>query len=194
MSLQIKAAKFRGDPGVFGFLGGIAKRGLGLVSNLGIPGVSAAAGFAAGRIPGPKTVSQAQLGMPPGRPPPSFGFAGPQLPVTRTPGFRGAAQRFIPGGATGFEVSVPQAGMQLACPSGWHPNKAAYFLRDGSFVAEGSRCVRNRRRNPGNMRAFDRSVSRVVATKSALAGAARVTVRPKCPAGAPARRGRRRKK
>jgi len=69
-----------------------------------------------------------------------------------SPGVGGFIERLLPGGATGFQ--------SLACPSGFHPNKSSYFTQAG-FVEKGSRCVKNRRRNPMNPRALDRAISRV---------------------------------
>lgn len=47
------------------------------------------------------------------------------------------------------------------CPSGYHRNKHGYFLESGHFVPKGSKCVRNRRMNPLNPRALDRSLRRM---------------------------------
>ena len=76
--------------------------------------------------------------------------------MTRVPGIRGAVQRLLPGGATGFET-LPAAAGSLP-PVGFHLNKTSYFLQSGEFVEAGTRFVRNRRRNPGNMRAADRAI------------------------------------
>lgn len=46
-------------------------------------------------------------------------------------------------------------------PRGFHVNKSAYFLRDGTFVAAGSRFVRNRRLNNANGRAQDKAIVRL---------------------------------
>jgi len=58
-----------------------------------------------------------------------------------------------------------QAGQPLTgsgCPSGFHPNKSSYFTAAG-FVEEGTKCVRNRRRNLSNGRANARSLRRLAA-------------------------------
>lgn len=145
MSLAIKASRVEsqggmagvvesGDPGLFGFLGSAIKGGLGLAGRM--------SGLLPGRAPAPRVPTR----------PVNIPF-GPSL-VPRAPStLRRAAQMIVPGGATGFEG--------LGCPSGFHPNKGDYFLRDGSFVAKGSRCVRNRRRNPMNPRALSRAIGRV---------------------------------
>jgi len=70
--------------------------------------------------------------------------------VIPMPGFRGLAQRIIPGGGTGLMVAGQGAGG--GCPQGFHPNKSDYMTQAG-FVAQGTKCVRNRRRNLSNGRA-----------------------------------------
>lgn len=62
-------------------------------------------------------------------------------------------------------LDAPKEGTKLACPSGFHPNKSSYFLSDGTFVPEGSKCVKNRRRNPMNPRALDRAIGRLNSAK-----------------------------
>lgn len=72
------------------------------------------------------------------------------------PGFGGALARILPGGSTGM-IPAPTAG----CPSGFHPNKSTYWTQTEGVVEEGTKCVRNRRRNPLNPRAARRSMSRL---------------------------------
>jgi len=82
-----------------------------------------------------------------------------KIPVLSVPGFRGMAQRAVPGGATGLEVAFPATG---GCPSGFHPNKSTYMTAEG-LVEKGTKCVRNRRRNLSNGRANTRSLRRMAA-------------------------------
>lgn len=56
----------------------------------------------------------------------------------------------------------------ILCPPGCHANKADYFLKGGTFVAAGSRCVTNRRRNPLNPRALDRAAGRLRSAQKAV--------------------------
>lgn len=149
MSLALKVARAGSQGGVggnvqeggfFDVLKGIGRTALGFVT--GGP-VGAAAGLATSFTGGGRQ-RPPQLAPPPSR------FA-------PAPGARAAAQRLVPGGATGLQ--------KVPCPSGWHANKQDYFLRDGTFVAAGSRCVKNRRRNPMNARALDRSIGRVDSAK-----------------------------
>jgi len=83
-----------------------------------------------------------------------------QSRVIPVPGIRGLSQRLIPGGRTGLMVAPQAAGG--GCPQGFHPNKSDYMTKAG-FVAQGSKCVRNRRRNLSNGRANTRSLRRMAA-------------------------------
>lgn len=126
----------QGDPGFFSFLGKIARR---VVTS--IPGpIGLVAGTILGRGAGPRGVPMRRA---------------PRLQPVPVPGIRGFAQRAIPGGETGFECP-PGA----ACPKGMRLNKSDYFLRDGTFVRAGTRCVKSRRINAGNGRAVRRAITR----------------------------------
>lgn len=102
-----------------------------------------------------------------------------QTAIQRTPGVIGAAQRFFPGGATGFrEVEIrggggggkmPTQSQQaranaaatgLVCPPGERPNKSRYHLLNGTLVEPGTRCVKSRRIDVGNATALRRSIRR----------------------------------
>jgi hypothetical protein len=185
MSLAIKSAKMQamGDPGLFGsigkFLGGVAKTATGIVGGLGIPVVSGVARTVGGLLSG-------QVQPAGGTFPISRAGTGRQLGLARGQVGRAAAiQRRFAGGV-GVQrgpgiVSVPQMnGTQPLCPAGHRPNKTSYFLRDGSFVPAGSKCVKVRRRNPANMRAADRAIGRIESAKKAMSRMNRVTVRKKC--------------
>jgi len=64
---------------------------------------------------------------------------------------------------------APQDRFQNGCPTeptvcaprGFHLNKSSYFLSDGTFIAKGSRFVRNRRLNDANGRAQDKAIVRL---------------------------------
>jgi hypothetical protein len=89
---------------------------------------------------------------------------GPQIadptryPVAvRRPGPLATAQRIVPGGETG---------LGQGCGKGQHPNKSSYWLKDGTFVEKGTRCVTRRRRfNPANAQATSRSIGRINSAK-----------------------------
>lgn len=167
MSLAIKAARARGgtlngarygDPGLFGFLGKVAKGVVGGAVGLATGGLSGAISGAVSPFVGvrPSAMQTVPLALPPG---PGFAAGGGGgVAIQPVPGVGGAVQRLLPGGASGFQA--------VACPKGFHANKAAYFLRDGTFVDVGMRCVKNRRRNPLNPRALRRAVGRVDAGKT----------------------------
>jgi hypothetical protein len=131
----------QGDPGFFSFIGKALKTVGGV-----IPGVGGVIQTIGGLLdPTQPRAVQQQLPVPLGV---------PRAPV-RVPGVTGVVQRFLPGGATGFEC--PPGG---GCPSGFRANRSAYFLKDGTFVAPGSRCVRIRRINPANGKAVRRAIRR----------------------------------
>jgi len=170
--------------GLFGFV----KKAIGGLVQTVVPGPIGA--FAGGIIRGgpagfgtPAGFQGGQRGLPPG--------SRVQFP---TPGFIGGVQRFLPGGSTGFtnlpEALIPRgpggiAGLLPgvpggvtgfaqenggcppgdACPKGHHLNRSTYFLKDGTLVVEGTRCVANRRRNPENFRANRKAAGRLLARK-----------------------------
>lgn len=147
-----------GDPGLFGTLGGI----IGSV----IPGVGTAVGAGLGSAADAifggggggrrqQTTTREQL--------PPFGGV-----------FGGTRTRTVT--RQGFGPSMPQGtngGVKLACPSGYHPNKSGYYTHSEGWIPEGTKCVKNRRRNPANPRALDRAMGRLNSAKrlqSKLAG------------------------
>ena len=93
--------------------------------------------------------------------PPRPGTPRKSFPVIPTPGLRGLAERALPGGKTGFQVDIGAVSSN-GCPSGFHPNKSDYHTSVG-FVAEGTKCVKNRRRNLSNGRANTRALRRMSA-------------------------------
>jgi len=87
-------------------------------------------------------------------------FAGVALP--RPP--RGVAA--FPRGAAGPAPAFAAAGPVAAsggCPKGFHANRSSYFTKAEGFVEEGTKCVRNRRRNLSNGRANTRALRRMTA-------------------------------
>jgi len=195
MSLSNKMAKadYMGDPGLFGDIwSGIKKVGglaTGIVGGLGIPivsGVARTAGSilfgARNTIPGASTFA-----TPP--PPMSINTAtGVQslpglgnFPVLRmqgqvpTPGFIGGMQRLIPGGATGM-----QAGPVAPAVAGYHWNKTGYYTKSDGWIEPFSRMVKNRKRNPGNMRALSRCMGRIKSAKKMAAVLGTITIRKSC--------------
>jgi len=160
-----------GDPGFFDFLGGVVKKGLGVVSGLGIPFVSGAAGVArgllgGGRGPGMSGVQRIDPIMLASR----MGQQG--LPTTEPRrGGRAFLERAVRGGETG---------MGAGCTQGYRPNKSGYWLNSGEYVEPGSTCVKSRRMNPLNPKALSRAARRIEGAKRAQGLINRITIRKKC--------------
>jgi len=149
MSMAIKRASYTGDPGIFGDI---------------FRGIKGAVGGAVGGF----------LGIQPPRPtagPGSFPLPS-QFPAVRV----GPATFPLPflGDRPG-----PNGASAAGCApmSGYHLNKSDYFLKSGEYVPEGSRYVRNRKRNPANARATSRAISRVVGAKRYAKSLSRVSIR-----------------
>lgn len=186
MSMQIKASRALaqgsgrvmpgvGDPGLFSFIGKAIKTGIGFAAGGGIAGALARRIFKPS-VPtvatGP-TIVNGQMDT--SRFPGLF----PQTPLQQqvpTPGVGGFVERLVPGGESGFMAAPVMGG----CPTGFHPNKSDYFTKSGGFIQKGTRCVRNRRRNPLNARAADRAISRIESAKRATKRLGRVTIKKKC--------------
>lgn len=177
MSFAIKRSKFRGDPGLFSTLGGLAAKGIGYAQQLGVlPG---------GGMPVPQV-------LPPGP-------AGIQInpPLLGPPGM--GIQVALPGGAEiGFGVGELEEAWQAVqpgqapvvtngargaiAPGGYHWNKSGYFVKGppSGYVPEGTKLVKNRRRNPLNPRALDRAMGRITSAKRASSKLGRITIRKTC--------------
>ena len=174
MSLQIKSAHrgmagrvSQGDPGIWGFLKGVAKTGVSFATG----GPLSAAKTLKSQLGGGPITADSAGACPAG----TYNTWGPGVaggkcdPMGRglsplaqngvgsmsipRPGITGTLERLIPGGETGMMAS--------AQPAGYHSNKSSYFLMDGTFVPKGTRWVRNRRRNPANARALSRAIGRI---------------------------------
>ncbi len=135
----------RGDPGIFG---SIFKGIKGAIGGFVRGGPLGAIGGAISGIRGVQQQAPGELILPP-RPP---------VGITIRPG------AILPGGVpfvTAGRPALPGAApIGAGCPKGFHLNKSSYFTKAG-FVAEGTRCVRNRSRNFTNQRALRRATSRV---------------------------------
>ncbi len=134
-----RAILMRGDPGLFDIL----KKGI---------------GFIAGQTPIGRGISTARDLLRRGQGPalPRFPGSLPRPPAgLQFPSFGPGA----PGPATALAASGPMSG---GCPKGFHANRSDYHTAAG-FVARGTRCVRNRRRNLSNGRANTRALRRMTA-------------------------------
>jgi hypothetical protein len=82
----------------------------------------------------------------------------------------------------GLSVGELQAPPQAAgSVGGYHLNKTGYFLKSGEWIPPLSRWVKNRRRNPGNMRALSRSLGRIKSAKRMTKALSAITIRSTCP-------------
>ena len=176
-------ARYMGDPGIFGSIFKGLKSVVGIASGIagaaGVPGASAFSRFIGGgrrTIPGASTAPIYQLPAPLPRAPiamPGSGrptFVGLQAGRTRL-GLTTAAAAPMIGPAP-----PPSATM-----GGYHLNKSSYFLMDGTFIAAGTKWVKNRRRNPGNMRALSRSLGRIKSAKKMATVLGTISIRSSCP-------------
>ncbi len=171
MSYAIKRSKFRGDPGLFSTLGGLAAKGIGFAQQMGVlPG---------GGPGGGPMIQPPRIGMDIN--PPMFGMPGTGLTATLPGGLElGMGIGEIPE-AVGLLTPGPNgAGQGNVAPGGWHWNKAGYFLKSGQFVPKGTKLVKNRRRNPLNPRALDRAMWRITSAKGAASKLGRITIRKAC--------------
>jgi len=173
---------YRGDPGLFGFLGKVAST-IGGVASSFIPGGgivrqavkkassilgSKGRGRAPIRGPGPMPFGTGRSAV--GRVLGGIKF-GHEEPV---PGLIGLGQRLIPGGATGFKEP------EIGSPTGYHVNKSSYFLKSGEYIPAGTRWVKNRKRNPLNPRAWDRAYGRLKSANNFKKRMAKISFRATC--------------
>lgn len=146
----------KGDPGLFGFLGGVAKSALGVAGTV---------------LPGPLG-GIARLGRS------LLGGRAQQAPVTRAvtppPPIRmpqGMTPRIGVAPAVIAAGPVTTNGTGGACGPGWHLNKQRSYAKGAEA---GTMCVRNRSMNPGNAKALRRAIRREKAfiglARSALKG------------------------
>ena len=173
-----------GDPGFFGSLwGGIKGAVGGLLTGGPIGAIGGAISGAIGQKESVQTAAP--------RLPPMIGISGSapimmngdltrrfgaQVPQVPRPGVVAAGQRAWAGGETGM-MDDPTYRAGKASQTGYHWNKSGYYLKSGEWVAKGTRQVKNRRRNPLNPRALDRSISRITSAKRASKKLSRVTIR-----------------
>lgn len=169
----ISRGMYRGDPGIFGdigrFIGG-AVGSIPVVGGLVGGGITALSNALDPVKAQQRTVSTSIPTLPPMA---SLPILSQQAPVT---GVRMGG--LMPGGEKPY-LALDRAGGMVGgpCPSGYHWNKADYFLRDGTFVPKGSKLVKNRRRNPANSRATNRAISRVASAKKHAQTLSRITIR-----------------
>lgn len=194
MSLAMRNARLyaKGDPGLFGFLGGVVKGAVGGFLTGGPAGaiLGGAAGAVSGIAGRPISVAKTAAMSPVQiastlpilrRTTPASIL--PPLP-SQTPTFSGVQI----GGPSGVQVGTSRPGVGTAvaptgpgvtgalvgagagtpCVAGYHYNKSRYYSTRYGVVEKGSVCVKNRRRNPLNPRALSRAMSRVKSAQKAV--------------------------
>jgi hypothetical protein len=177
-------AHFRGDPGILGsigkFIGGVA----GIAGKL-IPGpIGMVAGGVSSLLTGAgkplnPSVNVASI----------YGARGftapqdpqfPQLPYPLTapimPLGRGNTTQGGTAGGTDWNSSARETS-GTPCGRGYHYNKSGYYSQRYGWVAKGSVCVKNRKRNPLNPRAASRAMARLSSAKKAVKALNRISIR-----------------
>jgi len=97
------------------------------------------------------------------------------LPFTGAPGAGVTTQ-----GGTGVTFTGPTQGVQPVGgrpPAGYHWNRQGYFTKSQGWIPEGTKLVKNRRRNPLNPKAASRAIARLDSAKNAVKTLNRVTIR-----------------
>jgi len=182
----INRQQFRGDPGIFG---DIFKKVTSFVRDPVGTLVSTAVDLLSGgggTDPPPKTMAQAQAEavvsngtiVRTAQTVPTD-FIDFDFPFSGEPGFGVTffGQNGENGGSTA--TAAPANGK---CQSGFHLNKATYFLKSGQRILKGTVCVKNRRRNALNDRAASNAIRRLEGARKAIKNIQRVSIRcGKCP-------------
>lgn len=163
------AAGYGGGGGISGAIGGVTTYlgGGGGYSGGPLPTIGGGAA-----VPGPTGFTGA---CPPGT------IRGPlgtcvNLPFGGAPGTGITTQ-----GGTGVTFTGPtqvqaQGGKP---PSGYHWNRQGYFTKSQGWIPEGTKLVKNRRKNPLNPKAASRAIARLESAKNASRALSRVTIRKK---------------
>lgn len=188
----------QGDPGIFGdiggFLSGAGRIAGGFLTGGLAGGISAATGIISGSgtvVGRPVSVAASQPVVSNGTIVSRSGFQAQDQPLFELGPFTldpfGAGAQ---GAQIGFNLQESGGGGSTAtaapangkCQSGFHLNKATYFLKGGQRILKGTVCVKNRRRNSLNERATSNAIKRLEGAKKASKNIRRVTIRcGKCP-------------
>jgi hypothetical protein len=187
-SIRIAKAQYRGDPGLFSFvgkaLGGIAN----VVSKV-VPGPIGAIAGLAGKVLSPAARPVASTGKPL-NPSINISTMGSAMPVLQMaqPQQQGNQYGLVninrpqlpmgPGNTTQGGFGGQQS-TGAPCERGYHRNKSGYYSKRYGWVEAGSVCVKNRKRNPLNPRALSRSMARLSSAKKAAKFLGAVSIREK---------------
>lgn len=191
MAIKVSKAQYRGDPGLFGFVG----KAIGSIANIAgsvIPGPLGGVAKAVGSVLAPRPTTNRPSILVSQPIPGSVMTAGAIPPLTAMPGSGVSI-----GGPKGIQIgtfaapgtslpspvsSGPLVGTQGAAPctaKGYHHNKTGYFTKKYGYIEKGTICVKNRRRNPLNPRALSRAMARLESAKKATRCLARYSIREK---------------
>jgi len=192
MSMAIARAKYTGDPGFFDWVKKAATVATSFIPVVGGGISQAIAGMGGKPTAGPGSVplpivGMAKLGVISGGSTAIAQRARDEIAFRRAGGKARSILldplAIMPGGNPFLSLGpVPNGGgggMPMGM-SGYHPNKSSYFLMSGEFVPEGSRMVKNRKRNPANARATSRSIARIKGAKKYAASLSAISIRKKC--------------
>lgn len=187
-AIRIAKAQYRGDPGIFSFVGKALGAVAGVVSKV-VPGpIGAIAGLANKVLTPGKPVASTGKPLNPSINVMSMGSATPVLLAQQQQAAQPNQYGLVninrpqlpmaPGNQTqgGFGGSQSTG---APCERGYHRNKTGYYSKRYGWIEAGSVCVKNRKRNPLNPRALSRSMSRLSSAKKAAKFLGAVSIREK---------------
>jgi hypothetical protein len=176
-AMKVSRASARGDPGLLGFIG----KAVGTIGGL-LPGPAGAIAQGVGGVitkagtPGNTGVKVLQTAILTKQAPalPGVGVpTGQQISGVNIGGTSGVTvgtiKQLAPpqfNGVTSGSSSTA-AGVAICALKGTHMNRTGYYTQQG-YVQAGTRCVKNRRRNPLNPRALSRAMSRIASAQKAV--------------------------
>lgn len=143
-------------------LGGLARRALGVVGAVGIPGISGGARLARSFLRGG---SRSRAFVEARGAQKQRGRIARQNQASRFGRGGNALEQAVAARSFGAEVDAQRIAPLEGdtCPTGYHLNKSTYrLLKTGELILEGTVCVKNRRRNPDNGRASMRAARRLI--------------------------------
>lgn len=193
MSLQLKLAKaqYSGDPGLFSFVGKAVK-GVTHALGSGLRAVTRVANVVANPVGAITHAAQSVLGGPHGKALVGVSSRANGLILPGSGGISLGGGLKVGGGQgvqIGGGLSIGGGGAVSPGTAGYHLNKTGYFLKDGSYVAPGTKMVKNRRRNPLNPRALSRSMYRLAGFQKAVTRTQHLVHRLAAKSGGKSRRG-----
>lgn len=184
-AIRIAKAQYRGDPGLFSFVGKALGGVAGLVSKV-VPGPIGAIAGLASKVLTPQARPVASTGKPL-NPSINISSMGAAMPVLQAQqpnqyGLVNINRPQLPMAPPGNTTQGGFGGQQSTgapCERGYHRNKSGYYSKRYGWIEAGSVCVKNRKRNPLNPRALSRSMARLSSAKKAARFLGQVSIREK---------------